>query len=78
MVYFISISNTVLKNFDCTGGSPLTATRYALVINKVVVFDGEISATAALCMLFASYYVLNLCYPAQAATTLEFLQRLVF
>ncbi|XP_075737367.1 uncharacterized protein LOC142776935 isoform X1 [Rhipicephalus microplus] len=34
--------------------------------------------TVAVCVMFSTYYAFNMMYPNSAATTLEFLQRLVF
>ncbi|KAK3879148.1 hypothetical protein Pcinc_016262 [Petrolisthes cinctipes] len=57
------------------GESKLSATRYMLSVDGVVVNDHIATFTSGLAVLFASYYNLNILYPVEAATTLEFIQR---
>lgn len=56
-------------------GDMLTSKRFLLSVHGVVVCEDIASATIAVSMLFGLYYVMNLCYPEDAAITLEFLQR---
>ncbi|XP_050691611.1 uncharacterized protein LOC126983162 [Eriocheir sinensis] len=57
------------------GASRLTATRYMLSIDGVVVTDHIATFTTGLAMLLASYYNFNIMYPVDSASTLEFIQR---
>uniref|UniRef100_A0A9J8DLI9 Uncharacterized protein n=1 Tax=Cyprinus carpio carpio TaxID=630221 RepID=A0A9J8DLI9_CYPCA len=59
------------------GESILGAKKWMLSIEGRVVLQlsDRSEFTSALAVLFASYYVFNMEYPAEAATTLEFIQR---
>ena len=54
----------------------MTASRFMLVIDGKVVHQNITGFIQALSMLFASYFVFNIEYPAEATCTLEFIQRL--
>lgn len=45
------------------------------VVLKLSETSNFTTATTALTVFFASYYVYNIDYPAEAATSLEFIQR---
>ncbi|XP_045111999.1 uncharacterized protein LOC123505044 [Portunus trituberculatus] len=55
--------------------SRLYASKYMLSIDGVIVNEDIATFAAGLAMLFASYYNLNIMYPAECASTLEFIQR---
>ncbi|XP_038059410.1 uncharacterized protein LOC119730514 [Patiria miniata] len=58
------------------GNSILTALKWMLCIEgKVVCASSSTDFMTGLAFLFGSYYILNLEYQAEAATTLEFIQR---
>ena len=54
----------------------LTARRCILAVEgRIVIEHGLTSYLEAASMLIASYYVLNITYPPEAAATLDFIQR---
>lgn len=57
------------------GTSLMTCTRFMLVIDGKVVNQNVVGFITALSMLFASFYAFNIKYPAEASSTLEFIQR---
>lgn len=57
-------------------GKLLEATKWSLCIGGLTVADVNNPITA-LCMLFSSYYIFNLQYPASSGGVMEFIQRLV-
>ncbi|KAK4317467.1 hypothetical protein Pmani_011468 [Petrolisthes manimaculis] len=57
------------------GESWLTSTRFILGVYGTVVCDHIPNFLVGLAMMFASYYNFNICYPLEAAATLEFIQR---
>uniref|UniRef100_A0A672HBJ7 Sterile alpha motif domain containing 3 n=1 Tax=Salarias fasciatus TaxID=181472 RepID=A0A672HBJ7_SALFA len=57
------------------GESILEAKRWMLSIEGKVVLQLSSDFTSALSVLFGSYYVFNIEYPEEAATSLEFIQR---
>uniref|UniRef100_H2YVL5 Uncharacterized protein n=2 Tax=Ciona savignyi TaxID=51511 RepID=H2YVL5_CIOSA len=57
------------------GCSVLSASRFYIAVDKQVVIKDIILAEDALALLFASYYVFNIEYPANGTVTMEFLQR---
>nr|XP_055067938.1 uncharacterized protein LOC129449179 [Misgurnus anguillicaudatus] len=60
------------------GNSPLAAEYFMLSVDQTIV-NGHINAfTDALVLMFATYYCLNISYPAAQGATLEFLQRCLF
>ncbi|KAL0993618.1 hypothetical protein UPYG_G00110630 [Umbra pygmaea] len=60
------------------GRSPLAAENFMLSVDQTIV-NGHITVfTDALVLMFASYYCLNISYPAAQGATLEFLQRCLF
>ncbi|KAG9272876.1 hypothetical protein AMEX_G11947 [Astyanax mexicanus] len=60
------------------GDSPLTATGFMVAIDQVVVMERIPTLTNAVVNMFMMYYVMNIDYPAEICTTLEFLQRCIF
>uniref|UniRef100_A0A3B3QTR8 Uncharacterized protein n=1 Tax=Paramormyrops kingsleyae TaxID=1676925 RepID=A0A3B3QTR8_9TELE len=57
------------------GTNALTANRFMVSIDKVIVNKCLSSFADALVLLFTCYYALNINYPVEACVTLEFLQR---
>ena len=57
------------------GSSALTAKRFVLAVNRVVVLENITCPSNAVSLLFAMFYVLNLHYSENSAITLEFIQR---
>lgn len=57
------------------GDSWLTASRYMLGVDGVVVCDDIPTFLIGLGMLFAAYYNFNISYPLEVAAVLEFIQR---
>ncbi|XP_033646404.1 uncharacterized protein LOC117305635 [Asterias rubens] len=55
-------------------GKLLEANKWSLAIGQLTVADVDNPITA-LCMLFGSYYIFNLQYPATSAGVMEFIQR---
>ncbi|GBO15737.1 hypothetical protein AVEN_172221-1 [Araneus ventricosus] len=51
------------------------AERFMLCNGGYIVNDSITNFTDAFLMLFASFYVFNICYPAAASSTLQFIQR---
>ncbi|KAM9449489.1 uncharacterized protein Hap1MRO34_022050 [Clarias gariepinus] len=56
-------------------GSPLTAERFMIAVDQIVVKDDITNCDEALQMMFVMYYCLNISYPAELGATLEFMQR---
>ncbi|XP_045117258.1 uncharacterized protein LOC123507958 [Portunus trituberculatus] len=61
--------------FNSFGESRLYASRHMLSIDGVIFNEDIATFAAGLAMLFASYYNLNIMYPAECASTLKFIQR---
>ena len=59
----------------CVSGELLKAKNFMLVVDCKVVCGHINGFSAAVAMLFAAYYNLNLAYPSGVAATMEFLQR---
>ncbi len=55
-------------------GNPLEATKWSLAIGQLVVLDVA-NPISAISVLFSSYYIFNLQYPATSAGVMEFIQR---
>lgn len=53
----------------------MSASRFMLSIDGMVVNDHISTFVAGLAMLFSSYYNFNIMYPVDCAATLEFIQR---
>lgn len=62
-------------NIDITGTKLLAGRKYMIAVDKVVVNHLIADFQSALAYLFATYYVLNIQYPADSCVTLEFIQR---
>ncbi|KAM9501371.1 uncharacterized protein Hap1MRO34_010529 isoform 1-T2 [Clarias gariepinus] len=60
------------------GSSPLTAGRFMIAVDQIVVKDDITNCDEALQMMFVMYYCLNISYPAELGATLEFMQRCLF
>ncbi|XP_029914331.1 uncharacterized protein LOC115364059 [Myripristis murdjan] len=71
----------VLPSTPCIvacGNSPLTAGHFMLAVDQTIVNGSIQNFCDALILMFASYYCLNISYPADLGATLEFLQRCLF
>ena len=62
---------------SCLGASLLTAVNYALTIECKVVFD-RLNFTSVFSLFFAAFFVMNIEYPFEAASTMEFIQRYLY
>ncbi|XP_056455482.1 uncharacterized protein LOC130389639 isoform X2 [Gadus chalcogrammus] len=60
------------------GQSCYSSTRYMLSLDRNLVNTNISSFISALCLMFGSYYIFNIHYPSELASTLEFLQRCFF
>ncbi|XP_072565115.1 uncharacterized protein [Paramormyrops kingsleyae] len=60
------------------GSSCYSSSRFMLAVDHKVVNDNIPTFISAICLLFASYYCLNIHYPVDLCSTLEFLQRCFF
>ncbi|CAL8274166.1 unnamed protein product [Merluccius merluccius] len=60
------------------GESPLKAEAYMVAVDRVVISERLSTFEEALHMMFFSYYIHNLDYPAELLATMEFLQRCIF
>ncbi|KAL1249112.1 hypothetical protein QQF64_022430 [Cirrhinus molitorella] len=60
------------------GNSPLTAKMFMVAVDQFIVNDQLSSFNSAFRMMFCSYYLHNIDYPVEIASTLEFLQRCIF
>ncbi|XP_076829787.1 uncharacterized protein LOC143475749 isoform X2 [Brachyhypopomus gauderio] len=60
------------------GDSPLTAVEFMVAVDQVVVMERISTFTSAMVSMFMMYYIMNIDYPAEVCTTLEFLQRCIF
>ncbi|XP_035982663.1 uncharacterized protein LOC118557208 [Fundulus heteroclitus] len=60
------------------GRSCYSAKRFMLSVDQNIVQDNIPSFMSVLCLMFGSYYCLNIHYPSCLASTLEFLQRCFF
>ncbi|XP_057177138.1 uncharacterized protein LOC130546083 [Triplophysa rosa] len=60
------------------GRSPLTAEYFMLSVDQVIVNSHITIFSDAVKLMFASYYCLNISYPADQGATLEFVQRCLF
>ncbi|CAL8361427.1 unnamed protein product [Arctogadus glacialis] len=60
------------------GSSCFASETFMLSIDRKVVNDHITSFTSAICLMFGSYYCLNIHYPVDLRSTLEFLQRCFF
>ncbi|XP_077089991.1 uncharacterized protein LOC143741615 [Siphateles boraxobius] len=60
------------------GSSPLNAEYFLLSVDQVIVNSHITIFIGAVRLMFASYYCLNISYPADQGATLEFLQRCLF
>jgi len=61
--------------FAPPGTSLLSSSAFMLIIEHKVVYNMITSFLAALMMLFTAFYNVNLAYPPEVASTLEFIQR---
>lgn len=57
------------------GSSCYSSTRFMLAVDREVVNDNIPTFISAICLMFGSYYCLNIHYPVDLCSTLEFLQR---
>ncbi|GAA6098900.1 uncharacterized protein LOC115777171 isoform X1 [Tachysurus ichikawai] len=60
------------------GSSCFAAETFMLSIDKKIVNDHITTFTSAICLMFGSYYCINIHYPVKLRSTLEFLQRCFF
>ncbi|XP_022077878.1 uncharacterized protein LOC110971785 [Acanthochromis polyacanthus] len=60
------------------GPTCYTSTRFMLSVDRKVVNDLIPTFISAICLMFGSYYCLNIHYPMELGSTLEFLQRCFF
>ncbi|KAF7641670.1 hypothetical protein LDENG_00275120 [Lucifuga dentata] len=60
---------------ELTGSSPLTAGHFMIAVDQTIVNGTVPNFGGALVLMFATYYCLNISYPAELGATLEFLQR---
>lgn len=79
--YYEKSQQTIIQwkhfiGWKLSGDSLFTASTYMLVLHRTVVSTAYDFA-GAFTLLFGAFYNVNFEYPAEAATTLEFIQRLV-
>ncbi|CAL8283704.1 unnamed protein product [Lota lota] len=60
------------------GECPLKATAYVVAVDQVAVSERLSTFGEALHVMFYSYYIHNMDYPAEICATMEFLQRCIF
>ncbi len=68
--------NTFFVSLERVGTSALTSNSFMFAIDGVIVVHDIEDPLTAVGLLFGSFYIFNLHYPASASVTLEFIHRL--